>query len=100
LTDQVERRLPAKAPPPGEIIGRHEELAARAEEVLRKNDMGGGTRAAPELYPHQWSWDSAFIAIAAFHQIRGAGVSSTQLLARADLAGHQLALVVVARAPR
>ena len=35
----------------------------RAAEVLRHNDMGGWTRAAPDLYPHQWSWDSAFIAI-------------------------------------
>ena len=35
----------------------------RAAGVLRRNDMGGWTRAAPSLYPHQWSWDSAFIAI-------------------------------------
>ncbi len=35
----------------------------RAAEVLRRNDMGGWTRAAPHLYPHQWSWDSAFIAV-------------------------------------
>ena len=32
-------------------------------DVLRRNDMGGWTRAAPDLYPHQWSWDSACIAI-------------------------------------
>ena len=35
----------------------------RAAGVLRRNDMGGWTRAAPPLYPHQWSWESAFIAI-------------------------------------
>jgi hypothetical protein len=29
--------------------------------------MGGWTRAAPGLYPHQWSWDSAFIAIGLAH---------------------------------
>ena len=29
--------------------------------------MGGWTRAAPDLYPHQWSWDSAFIAIGWAH---------------------------------
>ena len=34
-----------------------------AAGVLRRNDMDGWTRAAPHLYPHQWSWDSAFIAI-------------------------------------
>jgi glucosylglycerate hydrolase len=38
-------------------------LAARAAEILRRNDMGAWTKAAPDLYPHQWSWDSAFIAI-------------------------------------
>ncbi len=44
-----------------------EELTAWAEQILRKNDMGGWTKAAPELYPHQWSWDSAFIAIGLAH---------------------------------
>jgi glucosylglycerate hydrolase len=38
-------------------------LAAWARQVLRKNDMGTWTKAAPDLYPHQWSWDSAFISI-------------------------------------
>jgi hypothetical protein len=38
-------------------------LAARAKQVLRQNDMGDWTKAAPDLYTHQWSWDSAFIAI-------------------------------------
>lgn len=45
----------------------YEQLAARAGRVLRRNDMGGWTRAAPGLYPHQWSWDSAFIAIGLAH---------------------------------
>src|SRR5919202_6346564 len=43
------------------------DLARRAAEVLRHNDMGGWTRAAPELYPHQWSWDTGFIAIGLAH---------------------------------
>ena len=38
-------------------------LGAHAAEVLRLNDMGGWTKAAPLLYPHQWSWDSAFVSI-------------------------------------
>ncbi len=38
-------------------------LAERAAAVLRRNDLGGWTKPAPHLYPHQWSWDSAFIAI-------------------------------------
>lgn len=44
-----------------------EQLAVQAEKVLRGNDMGGWTKAAPNLYPHQWSWDSAFIAIGIAH---------------------------------
>jgi hypothetical protein len=35
--------------------------------VLRANDLGDWTRPAPRLYPHQWSWDSAFIAIGLAH---------------------------------
>jgi glycogen debranching enzyme len=42
-------------------------MARRAAEVLRRNDMGGWTRAAPELYPHQWSWDTGFIAVGLAH---------------------------------
>ncbi|GAA4623640.1 hypothetical protein GCM10023196_020620 [Actinoallomurus vinaceus] len=39
------------------------EVAERAAEVLRGNDRGLHTVAAPRLYPHMWSWDAAFIAI-------------------------------------
>ena len=35
--------------------------------MLRANDLGGWTKPAPRLYPHQWSWDSAFIAIGLAH---------------------------------
>jgi glucosylglycerate hydrolase len=42
-------------------------LRAAAVEVLRANDLGGSTKPAPRLYPHQWSWDSAFIAIGLVH---------------------------------
>ncbi|WP_147918861.1 glucosylglycerate hydrolase [Ruania zhangjianzhongii] len=38
-------------------------LAQGAAAVLRANDRGGHTVAAPALYPHQWSWDAAFVAI-------------------------------------
>ena len=43
------------------------DMAARAAAVLRRNDLGGWTKPAPRLYPHQWSWDSAFIAIGLAH---------------------------------
>ncbi|SCL34632.1 hypothetical protein GA0070624_5043 [Micromonospora rhizosphaerae] len=38
-------------------------LTARAAYILRNNDLGTMTAAAPRLYPHMWSWDAAFIAI-------------------------------------
>jgi hypothetical protein len=38
-------------------------LAARAAYILRDNSTGPITKAAPALYPHQWSWDAAFNAI-------------------------------------
>ncbi|MCA1848737.1 MAG: glycogen debranching protein, partial [Actinobacteria bacterium] len=42
-------------------------MSRLAAEVLRRNDMGEWTRAAPELYPHQWSWDTGFIAVGLAH---------------------------------
>jgi glucosylglycerate hydrolase len=48
-------------------LGADVQLAVRARQVLRQNAMGDWTRAAPILYPHQWSWDSAFIAIGPAH---------------------------------
>jgi hypothetical protein len=38
-------------------------LRANAVRVLRLNDLGTMTSAGPNLYPHQWSWDAAFVAI-------------------------------------
>ena len=32
--------------------------------VLRLNDLGDSTKPSPRLYPHQWSWDSVFVALA------------------------------------
>jgi len=39
----------------------------RATEVLRANWRGDHTVPARGLYPHQWSWDSAFIAFGLRH---------------------------------
>jgi hypothetical protein len=44
-----------------------EALRVAALEVLHANDLGDWTRPAPRLYPHQWSWDSAFISIGLAH---------------------------------
>jgi hypothetical protein len=43
--------------------GSDAELVERALGVLRENAIGDATSPSRRLYPHQWSWDSAFIAI-------------------------------------
>jgi hypothetical protein len=42
-------------------------LADEARSVLEMNDRGTHTVPAGELYPHQWLWDSCFIAIGMRH---------------------------------
>ena len=40
-----------------------EGLLASARGVLQHNWMGTFTRPTEHLYPHQWNWDSGFIAL-------------------------------------
>jgi len=42
-------------------------LVRQARAVLDFNWTGQYTMPGPRLYPHQWSWDSAFIAIGYSH---------------------------------
>ncbi len=44
-----------------------EPLHVRAAQVLHSNWTGASTVPSHSLYPHQWSWDSAFIAIGLRH---------------------------------
>lgn len=43
--------------------GDRDELVRRARAVLDANWRGHSTVPSRSLYPHQWSWDAAFIAI-------------------------------------
>ncbi len=38
-------------------------IVTAAQHVLDANWIGSSTVPSRSLYPHQWSWDSAFIAI-------------------------------------
>ncbi|WP_406176647.1 MGH1-like glycoside hydrolase domain-containing protein [Streptomyces canus] len=49
--------------PPGSSHSLH----VRAARVLEGNWTGASTVPSRSLYPHQWSWDSAFIAIGLRH---------------------------------
>ncbi len=40
-----------------------DDLIHRAKAVLDGNWLGQSTKPSPHLYPHQWNWDSGFIAI-------------------------------------
>ena len=42
-------------------------LIRRAKMILDFNRVGSYTQPGPRLYPHQWSWDSAFIAMGYAH---------------------------------
>lgn len=43
------------------------DLSARAARVLADNDTGTLITASPALYPHMWSWDTAFITVGLAH---------------------------------
>jgi len=42
-------------------------LAEDARKVLTANKAGDSTKPSPGLYPHQWNWDTAFIALGLVH---------------------------------
>ena len=60
-------RSPSRSPPPSDRVratmGHREALIEQARAVLAGNDMGAFVRPGRDLYPHQWNWDSALIAI-------------------------------------
>ncbi|MGW0880636.1 MGH1-like glycoside hydrolase domain-containing protein [Streptomyces sp. NPDC002671] len=62
LTARLAEREIVYDPPPPETP-----LHVRAAQVLDANWTGASTVPSRSLYPHQWSWDSAFIAIGLRH---------------------------------
>ncbi|QHA04511.1 hypothetical protein GQF42_15540 [Streptomyces broussonetiae] len=52
---------------PGAESASEGSLHVRAARVLEANWTGSSTVPSLNLYPHQWSWDSAFIAIGLRH---------------------------------
>lgn len=62
LTSRATKRPTAYDPPPT-----GDSPHVRAARVLEDNWTGSSTVPSRSLYPHQWSWDSAFIAIGLRH---------------------------------
>lgn len=44
-------------------MSRNPQLDEAARAILRRNDRGGYTVPTQGLYPFQWNWDSAFVAL-------------------------------------
>ena len=44
-------------------MSQNPQLDAQAQDILRRNDRGGYTVPTHGLYPFQWNWDSAFVAL-------------------------------------
>lgn len=54
------------APPPVDAV-RRDKLLRDAVQVLIMNWHGHSTVPSRSLYPHQWSWDSAFVSLGLHH---------------------------------
>ena len=57
--DSRYRGLVRRHPSPAAVVDR----TAEARAVLDANWVGDSTVPAPGLYPHQWNWDTGFIAL-------------------------------------
>jgi len=60
------------------------DLISRAQRVLRLNDTGEFTKPSPHQYPHQWNWDSAFIALGLSHFDLPRALAEVRALLRAQ----------------
>jgi hypothetical protein len=76
-------------------VGTDAELVKAAKAVLDANWTGGSTVPSRDLYPHQWSWDSTFIAIGRSwydqERVQGrAGVAVRRAMGEWARAAHRL----------
>lgn len=62
--------------------------------VLRSNDRGTWTRPSPQLYPHQWSWDAAFVAVGWAHFAPERAVTELRSLFRGQWANGMVPQIV------
>jgi len=57
-------------------------LAERALDVLRRNDTGLFIKPGPRVYPFQWNWDSALVALGLARVDPGRGRAEVRSLLR------------------
>ena len=82
-----------------EVVSEHPagglyEVNPRATGVLRRNSIKSWTKPAPSLYPHQWSWDSAFIALGLAHIDNQRATTELQTLFESQWATGKLPHIV------
>src|SRR6187399_2551225 len=75
-------------------------LLDAAKEVLQHNNVGGHTIPAEGLYPHQWLWDSCFIAIGLRHVDLDLAKSELLSLLRGQWHNGMLAHMVLVKGNR
>ena len=77
----------------------NERIAQQATAVLSDNDLGTMVVAAPRLYPHQWSWDAAFVAIGLARISVPRAITELRTLLRAQWATGMIPHIVFADVP-
>lgn len=76
-----------------------QKLFVKAWEVLKANDRGGWSVPSGELYPHQWLWDSCFIAIGLRHIDVGRARAELENLLRGQWANGMLPHIIFSNGP-
>lgn len=74
-------------------------LLAAARGVLTSNDTGTMITAAPKLYPHQWSWDAAFVSVGLAHDSLERALMEWKTIFDAQWATGMLPHIVFADVP-
>jgi hypothetical protein len=69
----------------------------KAKKILDDNWLGSSTKPAPDLYPHQWNWDSAFIAIGRAHYDTARAIQEIETLFEAQWANGMVPQIVFNR---
>jgi hypothetical protein len=72
----------------------YEALVEQAKAILDLNWTGEYTQPGPRLYPHQWSWDSALIALAYAHYDPGRAEKELRYLFEAQWTNGLLPQIV------
>jgi hypothetical protein len=69
----------------------------KARNILDANWLGSSTKPAPSLYPHQWNWDSAFIAIGRSHYDTSRAIQEIETLFEAQWSNGMVPQIVFNR---